>query len=221
MLKSVRLDNRIKLCAKMVRRGSRLADIGTDHAYLPAYLCASGKCPSAIAADINPGPLESAKRTIAEAGLQDKIEARLSNGLEKISGDEVDDIVIAGMGGELIARIIGDWSASRSSEKRFVLQPMTKSEYLIFWLRSNGFRLEAQDCCEAGSKLYTVLSARYDGSIGCDSLYPYLGDLKPKEDPLHLRFIEAELERLKKQAVGDSRYGLTAERLGEYLYDNY
>lgn len=93
------LDNRLALCADFVRDGAKVADIGTDHAYLPVWLCRIGRCDTAIAADINPLPLERGIETINNSGLNNRIEARLSNGLEKISGDEADDIVIAGMGG--------------------------------------------------------------------------------------------------------------------------
>ena len=98
------LDNRLRLCAEYVRRGSRPADIGTDHAYLPVWLCRNGVCPSAIAADINPDPLSRGRLTVETAKLTGKIELRLSDGLSAISADEADDIVIAGMGGELIAK---------------------------------------------------------------------------------------------------------------------
>ena len=91
------LDNRLALCANFVRDGAKVADIGTDHAYLPVWLCRIGRCDTAIAADINPLPLERGIETINNSGLNNRIEARLSNGLEKISGDEADDIVIAGM----------------------------------------------------------------------------------------------------------------------------
>ena len=82
------LDNRLALCADFVRDGAKVADIGTDHAYLPVWLCRIGRCDTAIAADINPLPLERGIETINNSGLNNRIEARLSNGLEKISGDE-------------------------------------------------------------------------------------------------------------------------------------
>lgn len=146
------LDNRLSLCADFVRQGARLADIGTDHAYLPVWLCKSGKCPCAIAADINPEPLKRGTQTIISANLTDRITARLSDGLSKISADEADDIVIAGMGGELIAKILSDSPLSKDSSKHFILQPMTRSEALLEWLCKNGFEVLSQDCCEAAEK---------------------------------------------------------------------
>lgn len=114
------LDNRLRLCAEFVRNGAKLADIGSDHAYLPVWLCQNGKCPSAIAADINPEPLKRGHDTVVEANLTDKIETRLSDGLKSINSGEADDIVIAGMGGELIARIIGDCGFSKDKSKQFI-----------------------------------------------------------------------------------------------------
>lgn len=176
MTAQIRLpDERLRLCAGFVRDGAKLADIGTDHAYLPVWLCQTGKCPSAVAADINPEPLKRGALTVAEAGLSDRIKTRLSDGLSEICSDEADDIVIAGMGGELIAKILGDSELSREPEKRFILQPMTKSEALIKWLCDNGFEIIGQDCCVAAGKCYTVILARYCGEKNkADELFYYL-----------------------------------------------
>lgn len=206
-------DNRLAMCADFVRKGTRLADVGTDHAYLPVYLCKSGVCTSAIAADINPEPLRRGRMTIEEAGLSDIIEARLSDGLDQIGADEVDDIVIAGMGGELIARIMDKCTFSRCADKHFVLQPMTKSEELIEWLCRNGFEIGAQDCCEAAGKCYTVLSVQYTGlTPQQDELFYYTGKLDPQK-PLHRRFLRGHADRLSKKARGDQRFAALAERI--------
>lgn len=206
-------DNRLAMCADFVRKGTRLADVGTDHAYLPVYLCKSGVCTSAIAADINPEPLRRGRMTIEEAGLSDIIEARLSDGLDQIGADEVDDIVIAGMGGELIARIMDECTFSRCADKHFVLQPMTKSEELIEWLCRNGFEIGAQDCCEAAGKCYTVLSVQYTGlTPQQDELFYYTGKLDPQK-PLHCRFLRGHADRLSKKARGDQRFAALAERI--------
>ena len=109
------------MCADMTREGSRLADIGTDHAYLPIELCLSGKIPSAIACDINPMPLRSAEENIARFGLSDIIQTRLSDGLDRVAPDEADDIVIAGMGGELIRDILSAEEWIKDGSKLFIL----------------------------------------------------------------------------------------------------
>ena len=215
------LDNRLRLCADFVRNGARLADIGTDHAYLPVWLCRIGRCPCAIAADINPEPLKRGQNTIVESGMSDKIKTRLSNGLREINSDEVDDVVIAGMGGELIAKILSECSFATDRTKHFILQPMTKSETLVAWLCENGFKIIRQDCCVASNKCYTVILAEYDGvKRVADKLYCYLGELSPKENETHLRFVEGHINRLSKQAVGDVSFAVLADKIREKIYDN-
>lgn len=215
----ITLDSRLSLCASFVRQDSKLADIGTDHAYLPVWLCQNGVCKSAVAADINPEPLRRGQLTIRQAGLEDKVKTRLSDGLKGISADEADDIVIAGMGGELIAKIILDCEYSRDKDKRFILQPMTKSELLIERLCQNGFEILSQDCCVASNKCYTVLLVQYSGEKRAYSeVYPYICELKPKENETHLRFIKAHIERLLKKANGDASFAVLAEKLKESIY---
>lgn len=221
MSTSSQLDNRLKLCADFVRNGAKLADIGTDHAYLPVWLCRIGRCPCAIAADINPEPLKRGQSTIIESGMSGRIETRLSDGLKEIKSDEADDIVIAGMGGELIAKILSECSFATDSSKHFILQPMTKSEVLIAWLCENGFKILKQDCCVASGKCYTVILAEYSGEKHiADELYCYLGKLSPKSNETHLRFVEGHLNRLSKQAVGDVRFAVLADKIREKIYDN-
>ena len=215
----ITLDSRLSLCASFVRQDSKLADIGTDHAYLPVWLCQNGVCKSAVAADINPEPLSRGQLTIRQAGLEDKVKTRLSDGLKGISADEADDIVIAGMGGELIAKIILDCEYSRDKDKRFILQPMTKSELLIERLCQNGFEILSQDCCVASNKCYTVLLVQYSGEKRAyNEVYPYICELKPKENETHLRFIKAQIERLLKKANGDASFAVLAEKLKESIY---
>lgn len=221
MSTSSQLDNRLKLCADFVRSGAKLADIGTDHAYLPVWLCRIGRCPCAIAADINPEPLKRGQSTIIESGMSGRIETRLSDGLKEIKSDEADDIVIAGMGGELIAKILSECSFAADSSKHFILQPMTKSEVLIAWLCENGFKILKQDCCVASGKCYTVMLVKYSGEKhSADELYCYLGEFSAKSNETHLRFIEGHLNRLSKQAVGDVRFAVLADKIREKIYDN-
>jgi tRNA (adenine22-N1)-methyltransferase len=215
----ITLDSRLSLCASFVRQDSKLADIGTDHAYLPVWLCQNGVCKSAVAADINPEPLSRGQLTIAQAGLEDKVKTRLSDGLKSISADEADDIVIAGMGGELIAKIILDCEYSRDKDKRFILQPMTKSELLIERLCQNGFEILSQDCCVASNKCYTVLLVQYSGEPqNHGETFFYLGRLGPQKNETHLRFVESHIQRLQKKANGDARFAALASELKEKLY---
>ena len=212
------LDNRLALCADFVRDGAKVADIGTDHAYLPVWLCRIGRCDTAIAADINPLPLERGIETINNSGLNNRIEARLSNGLENIGENEADDFVIAGMGGELIAAILDSCTYAKNSEKHFILQPMTKSEVLIKYLFDNGFEILKQDCCTAAGKCYTVLLVCYSGKKHeYTQTELYCAKLQPSVKSTHRLFTEKQITKLEKQAKGDARYAEIAKKLREML----
>lgn len=200
----IRLDGRLTLCAEYVREGSRLADIGTDHGYLPISLVQRGVAASALACDINPMPLSSARENIARYHLEDKISVRLSDGLSSISPNEVDDIVIAGMGGELIVRILSDCAWVKDGAKRLILQPMTRYEKLLSWLYQNGFAIDSQRAAFSDGKYYTVICARYTGEqTPCDLYRCVVGALEP-EDELSRAFLTKTAEKLRKQAKGDS-----------------
>ncbi len=156
------LDRRLQCAARQVRMGSRLADIGTDHALLPVALVRSGVCPYAVASDIRTGPAERARRAVEEAQLADRIEVRLGPGLSVLQPEEADDLVIAGMGGETIVSILGEAPWIRSSHFRLILQPMSRPEVLRRWLHRAGFLLEAEPAVEDGGHLYSILRAHYE-----------------------------------------------------------
>ncbi len=122
------LDKRLRLCADMVV-GKRVCDVGTDHAYLAAALLAEGKCDTAIASDINEKPLAAARATLEKTCVLDRCTLILSDGLKNVPMDGITDIVIAGMGGELIAKILSE--SNGINDKNLILQPMTRSEFLI------------------------------------------------------------------------------------------
>ena len=157
----IMLDKRLALCADMVR-GKRVCDVGTDHAYLVAELLTAEKCDSAVAADINEKPLQAAKATLERAGVSHKAEIIRSDGLKSVPESGITDIVIAGMGGELISGILSEcpWLAG----KNLILQPMTKAGSLIKWLYGNGFEIREQRAVSDGKFRYTVINAFLTGS---------------------------------------------------------
>ncbi len=172
------LDKRLKLCADMVT-GKRVCDVGTDHAYLIAELILSGKCYTAVAADINEGPLSAARTNLEKAGVTDRVDIILSDGLKNVPQEGITDIVIAGMGGELIAEILSecDWL----EEKNLILQPMSKSDYLLRWLWENGFEIiKRQAVCE-GKFCYTAINCMKSlkplQQTGIPPLFEYIGGL--------------------------------------------
>ena len=210
---------RLSLCADFVREGSRLADIGTDHGYLPIALCQSGKIPSAIACDINPLPLRSAEENIAKYGLSNKIQTRLSDGLKELAPDEVDDIVIAGMGGELIRDILSSAPWVKDEAKHLVLQPMTHHDDLIRWLYENGFDIDRQAAVLDDGKYYTVLSTHFTRKITpCDPYTALVGKLDLHEENSR-GFLNRSLQNLRNKSKGDKSLLPVVQQLEEALYE--
>ena len=220
MKRAFSLSGRLALCASFVAQGSRLADIGTDHAYLPIALCCDNKIKSALACDIAEGPLERARENILKYDLTDQIRTRLSDGLENVGREEIDTVVIAGMGGELIAKILSDCPYIKDGGLSLILQPMTRYEKLTGWLYQNGFAIKSQKAVTQDGKHYTVMLAGYTGEITAPSpLSLYLGKLS-KENGEDRLFLEHTLKRLKKQAIGDKSVIEPARKLEAYLYED-
>ncbi|MBR5459429.1 MAG: SAM-dependent methyltransferase [Clostridia bacterium] len=157
-----RLSRRLYAAFLLVEGGVCVADIGTDHGYLPIELVKSGKAPSAIASDINPQPLDKARANIESEGLSSKIELRLTDGAIGLE-DRAEELVIAGMGGELIAEIVKKAEFTRKKDFHMVLQPMTKTPELRRWLWNNGYRITCEKYLEDSGHFYTVLSVHYMG----------------------------------------------------------
>lgn len=207
------LDNRLSLCASFVRNGVRLADIGTDHAYLPIWLVSNNLISSAIACDINEGPLSAGREDVIKYSLSDKIQLRLSDGLEKVTKDECDDIVIAGMGAELIIKILSTCSWAKNKDKHYILQPMTKCELLINWLYNNGFEIIEQKACECDSKHYTIMLVHYTGNVSdISDIFPYTGKLDTNCADSKA-YISHVISHLKKRALGDKSLLSIIEKL--------
>lgn len=155
----MKLSKRMEAIAAMVTHGGRLADIGTDHAYVPIVLVERGVVQSAIAMDIRPGPLARAQENIAAAGLADRMDTRLSDGLSELAPGEADTIVIAGMGGMLIKQILSNGREAAHSARELILQPQSDLTEFRSFLQREGYRILDEDMlCEDG-KYYTVIKA--------------------------------------------------------------
>ncbi|MGN7454966.1 tRNA (adenine(22)-N(1))-methyltransferase [Paenibacillus pasadenensis] len=154
-------SKRLSAIADYVLEGSRLADIGSDHALLPVELVGRGTCPSAIAGEVNDGPLEAARRGIAAAGLASSIEARKGDGLEVLQPGEADTVTIAGMGGALIVSILeaGRLGGKLDGVRQLVLQPNVGEELVRAWLLEHGWHLAEESILEEDGKIYEVLHA--------------------------------------------------------------
>jgi len=196
------LSPRLLCCASMIQ-GSVVCDIGTDHAYLPAYLITSGKCSEVIATDIKTGPLESAKGTLRRYRAENGVKLVLSDGFEKVSPKGITDVVIAGMGGETIRDILAAKCADflRKKPVNLVLQPMTKAEVLRAWLSRNGF-LMTKETAVKDTHVYTVIQAHYTGDTEpLTEAETYYGKLK-RTDPLTKIYIAGIQNRLHTRASG-------------------
>lgn len=196
------LDERLLACASMIRKGAKVCDVGTDHAYLPCYLVSHNLSHDVTAADVNEKPLETAKRTIAEAGLSGKIKTVLSDGLEKIDSD-TEDVVIAGMGGELIAKILFSCPWSKEFGKHFILQPMTNTPYLRKALYQEGFEIiKEQPVLERGH-FYSVLLCCWNGnSQEISPFFSLVGKIAECHSPEAEQHIRYQMSRMEKIALG-------------------
>lgn len=164
-MEQIKLNDRLLTAIPFVRQGKKFADIGTDHAYLPIYLVSKSIISSAIAADINKGPLEKADENIEKYGLNSQISTVLCDGLAKINPENVDDIAIFGMGGELIIKIIDEANWLKDADKRLILQPMTHPEKLRKYLSQNGYKIIGETLSLDRGKIYQTICAEYDGFI--------------------------------------------------------
>lgn len=190
------LDLRLRLAADLVRPGSRVADIGTDHAFLPVALVSEGRCPMAIASDVRSGPVQNARRTVEQAALTASISVRLGDGLQTVQPDEVDDIVIAGMGGETIVEILRAAPWVRDPRYRLILQPMTRAEKLRAALYADGFDVLAERVTCVGKHWYTVIHAAFTGVPGdADAARCYVGKIPLPEGDGYLQVVENRLAR--------------------------
>ena len=191
------LDNRLKMCADMISGKGIVCDVGTDHALLAAHLITTGKCEKVIASDINEGPLESAGKTVEKYGISGKVDLVLSDGLKNVNGEGVSDIVIAGMGGETIVKILSECQFDLNGI-RLILQPMTKAEILRKWLADYGYKIVSENGVSEGEKLYTVITA--SAMPGCESLTEFeaLRGFYSDDDEVGKIIRQKEAERLLK-----------------------
>ncbi len=169
-------DDRMKMIADSVRKNVTVCDVGSDHALIPIYLVASGKNEKAIITDISRDSLEKGIRNVKKEGLSDFIDAYCTDGFQGIVLPDKCDVIIAGMGGELIADIIGAGRQLKNRDVRLILQPMTKPEYLREFLLRNGFSIVKEDKVTASGKIYCVIVCKYTGETGkVDPKEIYLG----------------------------------------------
>ena len=150
---------RLRAIAGMVTKGNRLADVGCDHGYLSIWLVSEKTVPSAIAMDVRPGPLSRARENITRYGLEDYIETRLSDGLAKLEPGEGDTLVIAGMGGPLMERILKDGAKVREGFQELILQPQSDLPHFRHFLSEIGWEIVREEMIKEDGKFYPMMKA--------------------------------------------------------------
>ncbi len=196
----MQLSERLKSIAAFVSSGGTMADIGCDHGYLPIFLCRNGLITRAIAADVRPGPLERAREHIREADLEDRIGTRLSDGLSGLAPGEADSIVISGMGGILITRILSDGADVAGSAKELILGPQSDTAFVRRYLSDNGFMIDKEDLVQEYGKFYPILHV-----VPCDTAGMSLTDIEEEFGPFLLKTRHAGLYaylRHRRNVVG-------------------
>lgn len=194
----VKISERLKTAAALVSSGNVLADVGTDHGYVPIYLLEQRRIPRSIAMDINRGPLERAREHIRLYGMEAYIETRLSDGVAALMPGEADSILIAGMGGGLIMHILGDGEAVCRSAGELILQPQSELERVRHFLDTGGYRIDAEEMVKEDGKYYPMMRVHYEPletgtpSEKRDVFYLYGELLLKRRHPVLLEYLERE-----------------------------
>lgn len=191
----------------MVGEGSALADIGTDHAYIPIWLVSRGTISRAVAMDVNEGPLNRAKENIRQNGLEKKIETRISDGFSALLPGEADTAVIAGMGGGLMIRILRDGRKIVNSLKECILQPQSEIEKVRTFLLEEGFSFIRENMVEEDGKYYPMMCVRPPATVRVDPQEKWLQTelvygrlLLAEKNPVLREYLEREI-RIKTGIV--------------------
>ena len=205
-MRELELTPRLMAIADQVPQGARLADVGTDHAYLPVYLLLRDRIRSAVASDVNEGPLQRGRETARTYGVEEsKISFRICDGLAGVEAQEADTVAICGMGGELISRILG--AAPWTKEALLLLQPMSSQPELRQWLMANGYAIEGEQVVKEGEKYYVILTVT---GGACEPYTPaelFVGRQREGEDNPHRGAYLADQIRRRERALAGMKQG--------------
>lgn len=195
----MKLTPRLKTIAECIYDCEVVADIGSDHGLLPVYLMQIGKAKRIIASDISLKSLHKAEMLVKEYGLQNRIGLKVGDGLKVLKGENVNTVVIAGMGGHLISSILDQSPSITEGIEHFILQPMTKAEELRKWLNNNNYRIYNEKLVKEENRIYQVMCATHGNEIIKDDIFYDIGwVLYNRRDPLLSELIEQKIVRLKK-----------------------
>ena len=206
----MKLTDRLLKIASLVSEGKKVADIGTDHGYIPVYLLNNNKIDFAILADVNKGPLENARKEVRHNKLEDKVDLRLGSGIEVLSENEVDEIIIAGMGGMLIAQLLDVKKSVAKSAQKLILQPMQAQGELRKYLYNNGFEILEEVLVKEDFRIYEIIVAKYNGvktEVNDEIYYEVSDKLLESNDKLLQEFLNKKIssyESIIKKLEGKS-----------------
>lgn len=193
----MKITKRLERVASHISKGSIVLDIGTDHGYIPVFLVKKGLSPSAIAADVNKKPLDKAKELIAENKMNDKVETRLGSGFEIIKDGEVDEVIIAGMGGVLISDLITAAGEIPKKLKKLVLQPMQAQKELRKYLLKNGYEIIEEELVKEDGRIFEIIVVEYKGQDFSDGMEEIDFEISKKHrnqnNPLFIEFLERKI----------------------------
>ncbi|KJS22661.1 MAG: hypothetical protein VR72_04790 [Clostridiaceae bacterium BRH_c20a] len=193
----VRLSKRLKQIADFVPLGTVVADIGTDHALLPSYLVQEKIAPSAIAIDVSAGPLEVAQKQVRSLLLADRISVRLGDGLEPLEPGEAQTVIIAGMGGATIRKILLRSPQVLNQLQRLILQPNIGAESVRAWAIHNNWKIIDEEIVYEDERFYEIIVLEPGKMKIENDIYLFLGPKLVEKFQLHL------VDYLKSQKKGD------------------
>lgn len=210
------ISSRLECIAKMIEKCDSIADIGTDHGYVPIYLIKKGICKHAIASDINMGPVEKARLNIEHENAEKSIECRLGPGFSTVKPMEVNVAIIAGMGGNLIRDIIEEGIQVFKSLDYVVLQPVQNPDVLRKYIYESGYIVLDEDLCKDENKYYEVIKIKYNNEpkVLSDVYYEVSKILLEKKHPLVKEYVCLKIKKYDKifNNINDSGEGAQSRK---------
>ncbi len=208
------MSNRLELIASYVNDGIGVADVGTDHAYIPVMLVKRGYKGNIIGTDINEGPIQKAVQSLAEAECEDRVQLIHCDGLDGCDSELIDTIIIAGMGGDTITGILDRAEWCSRSDMKLILQPVTKPEILRYWLSNNDFLITNETFVEENGTVYQIICAKPDKAAKYLDSELFTGRFElVSAEPLYPKVLSLHIKRFESAISGLSnanRDGLDA-----------
>lgn len=218
MKQEIALSQRMQMVADMVSKGNVLADIGCDHGFVSIYLLEKGICPKVIAMDVNEGPLLRAKEHIEERGLSPYIDIRLSDGMEKLLLGEAESILIAGMGGRLVIRILTECMEKARALKEIILQPQSELHLVRKFLNESGFHILEENMVRDNGKYYPAMRIAWQQdepkALSEEELW-YGPLLLQKKNPVLREYLENEKSKYMQIAMDIENKGNNVDKTTE------